>query len=101
MNVLTIVEDWLRQNNFDGLVEPNCECACKVDYLAPCGELGQRCIPGHLAPCPPECGEGCEWHIVGTQLDAIRTLTSEWLAAANLKEVDLARIVAICEEAKQ
>ncbi len=66
MNVLTVVQTWLRQNGFDGLVEPDCVCACKVDHLAPCGELGQHCIPGHLASCTPQCGEGCEWHIVGT-----------------------------------
>lgn len=63
MNVLELVESWLRQNGFDGLYEPDAVCACKVGHLAPCGDLGQHCIPGHVAPCPPECGEGCEFHI--------------------------------------
>lgn len=78
MNVLKIVETWLRQHNFDGLVEPDGECACKLGHLAPCGQIGHGCIPGHLAPCPPECGEGCEFHIVGNQSGWEVEGHSEW-----------------------
>lgn len=52
--------NWLTRRGFDGLYSPG-ECACKVDDLYPCGER-QDCTPGHLRPCPSDCGEH-DWHI--------------------------------------
>lgn len=70
MDVLRIVENYLIDNGFDGLYEPEGECACRLSGIsgtgiAPCGQIGHDCRPGHLFACttPGYCGKGCEWHI--------------------------------------
>jgi len=47
MNVKHIVEQWLRQNGYDGLAG-GC-CGCGVDDLFPCGMYCGDCLPAHLA----------------------------------------------------
>lgn len=63
MKCLEIIEEYLRQNGYDGLMGEY--CGCLIDNLAPCsGDNSiQECEPGYLAPCPPECGDH-DWHIV-------------------------------------
>lgn len=61
MTVLEIVRAYLEQNGYDGLYA-SCECACKKDDLAPCGQIGEECEAGYIQPCPLECGEH-EYHI--------------------------------------
>ena len=55
MNVLRIVEQYLRANDYDGLFNEHAECACLVADLAPCGQIGGDCQPGYRAPC--DCGD--------------------------------------------
>ena len=44
-----IVEDWLRQNGFDGLACPELECGCRLGDLMPCEypEL-RECVAGRI-----------------------------------------------------
>ena len=53
MNVTEIVRTYLIENGFDGLYDPNSSegCGCKIDDLFPCGELYEKCVPGHLVKC--------------------------------------------------
>ncbi len=60
MTVIKIVEQYLRQNGYDGLYNENGECACKTDGLVPCEQIGDDCCAGYLAPC--DCGDH-DWHI--------------------------------------
>lgn len=52
---------WLTRRGFDGLWNGDGGCACKANDLYPCGER-QDCKPGHLKPCPSDCGEH-DFHI--------------------------------------
>ena len=61
-----IIEDYLKKNNYGGLVNEDGECGCEIDDLMPCaGEWAMSCKPGHrVAGCHEACGEGCDFHIV-------------------------------------
>jgi len=69
MNVIDIVAEYLRANKYDGLCLPEHYCACLLDDLAPCGEMSEKCRPGHRenvdkhTPC--FCAESGtdHWHI--------------------------------------
>ena len=54
MNLETIVKMWLTENGYDGLRNPNGECACKIGDLAPCESDCLQCEPGHLVEAPPD-----------------------------------------------
>jgi hypothetical protein len=43
MNVLQIIEKYLRENGYDGLCNVDYECGCSVDDLAPCCEYMNEC----------------------------------------------------------
>ena len=62
LDVKEIVGKYLKDEGFDGLYSYGGECACMLDDLAPCLELGSDCIAGYHGPCPEECGEH-DWHI--------------------------------------
>lgn len=47
MDVYDIVSVYLNDNGFDGLYRPG-DCACKLDDLAPCGEMRADCEAGYL-----------------------------------------------------
>lgn len=58
----------LQKHGYDGLWNPDGDCACQVSDLYPCGERGDNCSPGYKIPCPQ--GDGCDlgcgqngWHI--------------------------------------
>jgi len=51
-NVRDIIESYLRDNGFDGLCEPDTECGCGLDDLAPCGGIIQDCSPAYQVPLP-------------------------------------------------
>lgn len=54
--VIKIVEEHLRANGYSGLVQPDSECGCEVDDLAPCaGDFGS-CKAGykHCDPRQPD-----------------------------------------------
>ncbi len=46
MTVLEIVEKYLRDNGYDGLYNPDDECGCLINDLAPCGEMNEECRAG-------------------------------------------------------
>ena len=60
MTIIEMVEQYLKQNGYDGLFAESAECACKVDDLEPCGNIQSDCHAGYLAP--GDCGEH-DWHI--------------------------------------
>lgn len=47
MNVLQIVNEYLKTNGYDGLLNTDGECACEVDSLAPCDGSCDACEPGY------------------------------------------------------
>ncbi len=49
-NIGEIIEHYLTSNNYDGLFNPDYECGCDLDYLAPCGEIQICCKPGYSIP---------------------------------------------------
>jgi len=60
-NIIEIIDEALLLNSFDGLFNPDGECACRCGDLAPCGNIGESCEAGYLARC--DCGEH-KWHIM-------------------------------------
>ena len=54
MTVLEIVEEYLKENFYDGLAGD--ECGCEVDNLFPCGCYFGDCKPGYkkMTPDHPE-----------------------------------------------
>lgn len=68
MTVLDMVRKALAEQGYDGLSNEDACCACVLSDLAPCGEMGQYCEAGYRRDgCHPECGEGCDFHIVSTR----------------------------------
>ena len=50
MNILEIVKDWLEQNGYDGLCDPEMPCGCMLNDLMPCGTCNVSllfCVAGH------------------------------------------------------
>lgn len=45
MEVADLVLNYLKKNNFDGLVNPDDECGCGIDNLAPCDSNCMGCEP--------------------------------------------------------
>lgn len=67
MTVLTVVRDAIQAAGLDGLCSAAGECACLLDDLAPCGEIGADCELGHKVDgCSDDCGAGggCDFHVV-------------------------------------
>jgi hypothetical protein len=46
--VLEIVSQFLDDNEYDGLFNDACDCACRVSDLAPCSDVCWDCQPGYL-----------------------------------------------------
>jgi hypothetical protein len=49
MNVKEIVEQYLKNNGYDGLCLPEQECGCHIGNLFACGSDFSPCQPGHRA----------------------------------------------------
>ena len=62
-DVIEMVLIQLKAGGYEGLYHDTGECACKVDELAPCGQIESVCIAGYVGPCGPDCGEDHKWHI--------------------------------------
>lgn len=60
MTVRDIVKQYLLDNGFDGLCDPDGTCSCKIADLAPCCSSFD-CEPGYKVPCT--CDGGCGFHI--------------------------------------
>lgn len=43
-----ILAEALRNRDYDGLFNPDAECGCVLDDLAPCDENPWECVPGYL-----------------------------------------------------
>ena len=50
MSVVDIVRQYLMLNDYDGLCEPEMECGCGLDDLAPCGDLKADCKSAYRIP---------------------------------------------------
>ena len=50
MNVIQIVEKYLRDIGADGLVEESGECGCLLGDIAPCGDIESGCVPAMNRP---------------------------------------------------
>lgn len=64
-DVLGIVVTYLKENNFDGLFNGYAHCGCLIEDVAPCGHLGESCVPGYKVKC--RCGDGCDFDVADTK----------------------------------
>jgi len=64
IDVIGIVDAYLREHGYDGLCNEAGGCACEIGDLVPCGHIDGDCEAGHRVDGHPECGEGCVNHIV-------------------------------------
>lgn len=49
--VREIVKGWLDNHGYDGLCNPDAECACGVDWLLPCNSPCDKCQAAYKLPC--------------------------------------------------
>ena len=57
-----IVRGWLRERGYDGLANPDIDCACLLGDLMPCGGRVGGCRPGYRVACDrTECPFGYEF----------------------------------------
>lgn len=64
MTLIDIIQQHLKDNDFDGLYNSNLQCGCERDDLMPCGEPSAVCTPGYKRLCDPT-AEDCADHGVG------------------------------------
>lgn len=65
IDVMSMVESYLKEHGYDGLLQEDGECACLLGDLAPCGEMQASCRAGHRVECDPNADEddrpnGCD-----------------------------------------
>jgi hypothetical protein len=61
-DVITMIEDRLKADGFDGLYNSDAECACQIGNLGLCSGFQRDCEGGYLQDCPETCGDH-DWHI--------------------------------------
>lgn len=62
--VLAMVEEYLRQNGYDGLFEGDSECACRLSCLGhACGDVPAGCRAGHFLLIPKDADLNCDFCI--------------------------------------
>ena len=62
-SIKEIIEDFLRENGYDGLYNIENECGCEVGDLFPCGNPHEiDCRAGYKQPCRI-CDQNCDFHI--------------------------------------
>lgn len=54
MDAIEIVDAYLKENDFDGLVNSDNECGCGLGDLVPCGENFSTCQPAIEVEVPAE-----------------------------------------------
>ena len=73
IDVKGMVESYLKEHGYDGLVQEDGECACLLSDLSPCGDMLPRCRAGHRVECdanvheddrPNGCEGKCAFHVV-------------------------------------
>jgi hypothetical protein len=67
MNVVGMIEKYLKDNGYDGLYNSELECACLSGDLIPCNSDPGGCKPGYRTDC--DCSNGCSFHV--SALEAI------------------------------
>jgi hypothetical protein len=60
MDVGRIVAEYLEAHGYDGLWNPDGECACLTNDIGACEQIYHECQAGWMAPCT--CGEH-DFHI--------------------------------------
>jgi hypothetical protein len=55
MKCKEIIIKYLKENNFDGLCNPEMECGCGLDDSCPCCYGIDECEPAYLVKCVCEC----------------------------------------------
>lgn len=63
MNLLEFLAKALADNEYDGLVNPDSECACLCNDLEPCCHINNGCYPGHISDADVD-GEWLIWRMV-------------------------------------
>ena len=76
-NVIDIVRKGLREDGYDGLYSENGECACLVEDLTPCGEIGSECTAGWKEDCKDCLDHEADWHITSNPRKQNETQTKE------------------------
>ena len=65
-----MVKQWLRDEGYDGIYNPDGDCGCALEDFMPCIDEIHECKPGYKKMgCPPDCGLGCKFHIVEEKPD--------------------------------
>ena len=67
MQVYEIIENYLKENGYDGLFNSDFECGCETGGLfSECREPQEDCRAGYKVPCDGKCDDPdtCEFHIV-------------------------------------
>lgn len=82
MKTQEILKAWLKENNYDGLVNPDLECGCTLNDFIPCSEPGEDCEAGINRP--DLCPKGSEFQIESG--GTYRMVTKEFSDANPLKE---------------
>lgn len=59
MTTRDIIEQYLKKNGYDGLIETRSQCGCSLGGIFPCGHIQEYCEPAYKGPC--NCGEGCDF----------------------------------------
>ena len=64
-DLIQIVAEWLKANEYEGLYSEMMGCGCELNDLMPCGEPSLQCKPGYRGGCDEHCefGGGCDFHI--------------------------------------
>jgi len=70
--VIEIVKAHLIANGFDGLVQPDAECGCLCDDLAPCCDNISSCKPGYRGADKSDDPE--DWAIYTTKERALESI---------------------------
>ena len=55
MKVIDIVREWLAEEGYTGLCNPDAECGCTLNDFVPCGDICSDGIGGYTTPICNDC----------------------------------------------